>query len=198
MWDQSIAMPHAVMHHDFAVTQEHALIIDHCLEFNGKVGSCQSLFSGLAQGPVILHGSTYSQWMPETAGCPSMTVSFLNYGRPLQSSIGFPARLPAFETEPPCPLCHTIAPRKAQHDYMTFAAGVVQQVMVSEGRLPFKTNYARNARVGVLPKRPSDPTSKGANVRWFELPQPLVFFHTVNAWEEGDIIHLYICFFEQV
>ena len=36
MFDQSIALPHAVMHHDFAITQHHALLIDHCLEFDGK------------------------------------------------------------------------------------------------------------------------------------------------------------------
>ena len=39
-FDQHILLPHPVMHHDFAVTQDYALIIDHCLEMNGKVRSC--------------------------------------------------------------------------------------------------------------------------------------------------------------
>ncbi|KAK9808424.1 hypothetical protein WJX73_003304 [Symbiochloris irregularis] len=109
MFDQSVQLKHAVMHHDFAITQNHALIIDHCLEFCGKA-------------------------------------------------------------------------------------------MVKEGTLPFRTNHQRNARIGVLPKRPKDPSSKGANVRWFELDQPLVFFHSVNAWEEqdGDIIRLFLCFYKHM
>ena len=72
------------------------------------------------------------------------------------------------------------------------------QAMVKENRLPFTMNYGRNARIGVLPKRPSNPSDKGANVRWFELPQPLVVFHTVNAWQEGDVIRLFACFFDKV
>lgn len=72
--------------------------------------------------------------------------------------------------------------------------------MVKDGSLPFRTNHQRNARVGVLAKRPKDPSSKGANVRWFELDQPLVFFHSANAWEEqdGDVIRLFICFYRHV
>ena len=37
MFDQCIALQHPVMHHDFAITQDYALIVDHCLEFNGQV-----------------------------------------------------------------------------------------------------------------------------------------------------------------
>ena len=70
--------------------------------------------------------------------------------------------------------------------------------MVKENRLPITTNYGRNARIGVLPKRPLDPSSKGVNVRWFELSQPMVTFHTVNAWQEGDTIRLFTCLFDKV
>ena len=39
MFDHKLKMKHGVMHHDFAVTEEHAIIIDHCLEFNAGVST---------------------------------------------------------------------------------------------------------------------------------------------------------------
>ena len=70
--------------------------------------------------------------------------------------------------------------------------------MVREKGLPFKTNYQRNARIGILPKRPQHTSVKGTNIQWFELSQPLVIFHTVNAWQEGDIVRLFTCFYDKV
>lgn len=72
------------------------------------------------------------------------------------------------------------------------------QVMVKEGALPFSMNYKRNARIGVIPKRLQGVASKDVKVRWFELDQPLAIFHTVNAWQEGDSIHLFACIYDKV
>lgn len=69
--------------------------------------------------------------------------------------------------------------------------------MVKQSSLPFATNYGRNARIGVLPKRPASRSDQ-ADVRWFELPQPLVVFHVFNAWQEGEVIRLFLCFFDKV
>lgn len=105
MFDQRIALPNPVMHHDFAITQDYALLVHHCLESNGEN-------------------------------------------------------------------------------------------MVKQSSLPFATNYGRNARIGVLPKRPASRSDQ-ADVRWFELPQPLVVFHVFNAWQEGEVIRLFLCFFDK-
>ena len=33
--------------------------------------------------------------------------------------------------------------------------------------------------------------------RWFEL-EPMSIFHTINAWQEGDLIRMYTCYTPQV
>lgn len=70
--------------------------------------------------------------------------------------------------------------------------------MVMHNRIPFTTNQKRNCRLGVLPKRPHLTPDKKCDVRWFELDSPLVILHTINAWEEGDTIRLFTCFFDKV
>ncbi|MEM7729702.1 MAG: carotenoid oxygenase family protein [Pseudomonadota bacterium] len=42
-------------------------------------------------------------------------------------------------------------------------------------------------RFGVIPKY-----GQGTDIRWFEFPGCYIY-HVVNAWEEGDEIHLYAC-----
>ena len=32
---------------------------------------------------------------------------------------------------------------------------------------------------------------------WFEL-EPMSIFHTINAWQEGDVIRMYTCYTPQV
>lgn len=34
-------------------------------------------------------------------------------------------------------------------------------------------------------------------VRWFELP-PMMIFHVANAWQEGDLVKVFACCFEEV
>ena len=96
------------------------------------------------------------------------------------------------------PLCSIGRQQLAHHEASNSDVHTWLQVMVTEGSLPFKTNYQRNARIGVLPKRQQDSSSPGGNVRWFELDQPFACFHTANAWEEGDIIRLFLCYFKKV
>ena len=57
--------------------------------------------------------------------------------------------------------------------------------MVMQNRVPFTTNMDRHCRIGVLPKRPHLTKDKKCPVQWFELDQPLVILHTINAWQEG-------------
>lgn len=46
MFDQRIALPNPVMHHDFAITQDYALLVHHCLESNGEVSNASSTGCG--------------------------------------------------------------------------------------------------------------------------------------------------------
>lgn len=36
-----------------------------------------------------------------------------------------------------------------------------------------------------------------AQVRWFELP-PMMIFHVANAWQEGHLVKVFACCFEEV
>lgn len=69
---------------------------------------------------------------------------------------------------------------------MTHAA---VQAMMLQDALPFKatTGGSGSGRIGLLSRR--DPTQP---VLWFEV-DPYVCFHTVNAWEEGDLVHITCC-----
>ena len=68
------------------------------------------------------------------------------------------------------------------------------QAMVTMKSLPIIYDGKRNARFGVIPKRPS--TIK--EVQWFEV-EPCMIFHVTNAWQDGaDVIKLYACAFQDV
>eukprot|EP00898_Chlorokybus_atmophyticus_P006562 jgi/Chlat1/6907/Chrsp52S06635 len=59
---------------------------------------------------------------------------------------------------------------------------------VMKGHVPFVFDDKRSSRFGVLPR---DAESE-AECKWFELPSCMIF-HTVNAWEEGDVVKMYAC-----
>ena len=68
------------------------------------------------------------------------------------------------------------------------------QAMVTMKSLPIIYDGKRNARFGVIPKRPS--TIK--EVQWFEV-EPCMIFHVTNAWQDGaDVIKLHACAFQDV
>jgi len=58
---------------------------------------------------------------------------------------------------------------------VVFDAGYVEKQTI-----PFVWNEGYGARLGVMPRA-------GGETRWFEIP-PCYVFHTLNAWEDGDII----------
>jgi carotenoid cleavage dioxygenase len=60
--------------------------------------------------------------------------------------------------------------------------------MVKENALPFTVDDTKPMLIGILPR---SATSQDA-ITWFEMPSGAVF-HTLNAWENGDIIELYTC-----
>eukprot|EP01126_Amoeba_proteus_P024182 TRINITY_DN2436_c0_g1_i2.p1 TRINITY_DN2436_c0_g1~~TRINITY_DN2436_c0_g1_i2.p1 ORF type:complete len:509 (+),score=86.80 TRINITY_DN2436_c0_g1_i2:101-1627(+) len=49
----------------------------------------------------------------------------------------------------------------------------------------------RPSRLGVLPRSSSD----GKDIKWFNVGTGYVF-HSANAWEEGDCIHVYVCLYD--
>lgn len=66
--------------------------------------------------------------------------------------------------------------------------------MVTGGGLPFVFNKSRNARFGLLRRDATD----ASGIQWFEVDKPLMIFHTANAWQEGPVVKLYACTFENV
>jgi carotenoid cleavage dioxygenase-like enzyme len=64
------------------------------------------------------------------------------------------------------------------------------EAMVKERRLPFTYRKDRPARFGVLDRYAKDAST----IRWFST-EPCMIFHVCNAWEEGDVIELYACCF---
>ena len=65
--------------------------------------------------------------------------------------------------------------------------------MIVKGKLPFQFDKAEPLRVGLLPRMDADAT----NLRWFEFPAQ-VMFHTAAAFEEGDVVKMYACAFNDV
>ena len=60
---------------------------------------------------------------------------------------------------------------------------------LAAGKSLYSYNASRAARFGVLPKSAED---EGA-IRWFELPEAMFAFHVANAWQEGDVLRLFLC-----
>ena len=58
----------------------------------------------------------------------------------------------------------------------------------SSGVNPFVWRPEAGARVGVMPL--GGPTSE---VRWFDLDEPCYVFHSVNAYRDGDQVHVDVC-----
>ena len=66
--------------------------------------------------------------------------------------------------------------------------------MIAKNRLPFVFDPKEEPlRIGLLPRMDTDAT----NLRWFEFPAQ-VMFHTAAAFEEGDVVKMYACAFNEV
>ena len=52
--------------------------------------------------------------------------------------------------------------------------------------IPFRFKRENQARLGVMPR-----TGSAKDIRWFEI-NPCYVFHQVNAWEQGDVITLFV------
>lgn len=65
--------------------------------------------------------------------------------------------------------------------------------MVKEGKIPFAFDEKKAARFGLLPVTAED----ASEIMWFDLP-PHVLIHTANAWDDGDLVHMYGCFYEKL
>ncbi|KAL4443616.1 hypothetical protein ABPG75_011353 [Micractinium tetrahymenae] len=63
------------------------------------------------------------------------------------------------------------------------------KVMIKEGKLPFVLKD-RPMRIGVVPRT----ATSADEIRWFA-SEPVMCFHTCNAWEEGGTIKLFLCTF---
>jgi carotenoid cleavage dioxygenase-like enzyme len=59
--------------------------------------------------------------------------------------------------------------------------------MVTNDALPFRGDFEQPCRVGLLSRK--DPE---APMQWFAV-RPFAFFHTANAWEDGNMVHLVLC-----
>lgn len=55
------------------------------------------------------------------------------------------------------------------------------------GSMPYHWSDDYGARIGIMPRE-----GRNQDVRWFEI-EPCYVFHTVNAWEEGDVVVLDVC-----
>ncbi|KAK9808682.1 hypothetical protein WJX72_001857 [[Myrmecia] bisecta] len=67
------------------------------------------------------------------------------------------------------------------------------EVMVKEDSLPLRFDGTRVSRYGVLPRYAKDASA----LKWFELPGHMIF-HVANAWQEGNIIRVFACAFEDL
>ena len=67
------------------------------------------------------------------------------------------------------------------------------QQMIKQNTLPFIFDTSLPTRFGVLPRYAKDESA----IKWFEVPA-VMMFHVANAWQEGDVIKLYTCCFDQV
>lgn len=65
--------------------------------------------------------------------------------------------------------------------------------MVKNNTLPFVFDNQLPTRFGVLPRYANNEDA----IRWFEVPA-VMMFHVANAWQEGNLIKLYSCCFDQV
>ena len=65
--------------------------------------------------------------------------------------------------------------------------------MVKNNTLPFVFDDQLPTRFGILPRYAKNEDA----IRWFEVPA-VMMFHVANAWQEGNIIKLYSCCFDQV
>lgn len=63
------------------------------------------------------------------------------------------------------------------------------QAMVKEMTLPFSFKTERKMRFGILKRHAT--TDK--DMMMFEADRAMMLWHTANAWEEGDLIHLLVC-----
>ncbi|GAB4824146.1 hypothetical protein N2152v2_011192 [Parachlorella kessleri] len=66
------------------------------------------------------------------------------------------------------------------------------KLMVKENATPFVFDKSRPSRFGVLPRYAKD----ASQIRWFEA-EPMVAFHTANAWQEGSQVKVCLCTFEE-
>mmetsp|Transcript_6206 Transcript_6206/g.16027 ORF Transcript_6206/g.16027 Transcript_6206/m.16027 type:complete len:525 (+) Transcript_6206:203-1777(+) len=64
------------------------------------------------------------------------------------------------------------------------------KVMVKEGKLPFVFDKEKGLLFGVRPHAAAEGDKEA--VKWFTLPAQMIF-HVANAWEDGDVIHVYAC-----
>ena len=65
--------------------------------------------------------------------------------------------------------------------------------MVKSRTLPFVYDDQLPTRFGVLPRYAKDEDA----IRWFEVPA-VMMFHVANAWQEGNIVKLVSCCFDEV
>lgn len=65
--------------------------------------------------------------------------------------------------------------------------------MITENGLPFENDMSQPSRIGLLDR--ADPSKP---LRWFKTDAPFAFFHTANAWEDGDKVHLVLCRFQSL
>lgn len=62
-----------------------------------------------------------------------------------------------------------------------------EEMVKGEG-FPFVFDPTHPSKFALLPRN----ATTGDEIQWFDLPAGMIF-HTANAWDEGDLVHLYAC-----
>lgn len=86
-----------------------------------------------------------------------------------------------------------LLPTLADHIGIDWTLLLLLQQMIKQNTLPFIFDTSLPTRFGVLPRYAKDES----DMKWFEVPA-LMMFHVANAWQEGDVIKLHTCCFDQV
>lgn len=112
-----------------------------------------------------------------------MAKPFLRYG--VISPVGEILHATAIDLPRPI-MMHDFA-ITANHAVFLDLPEVFDLARAFKGEFPLKFEPERGARIGVLPRR-----GEGKDIKWFSV-DPCYVFHTLNAWEEDDEIHLFAC-----
>eukprot|EP01091_Cochliopodium_minus_P008360 TRINITY_DN1879_c0_g1_i1.p1 TRINITY_DN1879_c0_g1~~TRINITY_DN1879_c0_g1_i1.p1 ORF type:complete len:385 (-),score=89.34 TRINITY_DN1879_c0_g1_i1:54-1208(-) len=83
-------------------------------------------------------------------------------------------------------MIHDFAICETHSIFLVFPLGLNMKEMLSGGSV-FTLDLKKSAKIGIFPRY-----GDSKDIKWFEISNGFVF-HTINAWREKDLIHLYAC-----